>query len=449
MKKQMYCTVPALSSSRVSEPTVSRLRPARPTRLLPLPCDALSHISHATQTDNSKGEARWVDDDRALADLVRVLLDEPAYGLDTEFLGERTYWPQLCLVQISWAHGVALVDPLACDVRALGDLLKTAATMVTHAGAADLPILERACGGRPAALFDTQIAAGFTGFGMPSLVSLVSALLGIRLDKKEQLADWSRRPLSDAARRYAASDVAHLLPLTAELRRRLESMGREEWAAAEFEVLRATPARDPDPDTVWWRIKSARSLRGDRARIAQAVAAWRERQAQQLDRPARFVLSDLVLAGLAARPPQTERELTDLRGAGSLPKTVTRAVLDAVAAGRAMSQSELRLPPRHEDDSALDAAVALLAAWTGQVAGVERIEPRLLATREDIRAMLNGRPNRLADGWRAAIVGERIGGLVSGDTVLRLVDGGRRVRLESSPEGGSPGRGTAGNDDGP
>ena len=94
-------------------------------------------------------EPRWVDDDRALTELIKVLVDEPAYGLDTEFLSERTYWPQLCLVQVSWPKGVALVDPLACDVRALVEVLRAPATMITHAGASDLPILERAVGARP------------------------------------------------------------------------------------------------------------------------------------------------------------------------------------------------------------------------------------------------------------------------------------------------------------
>src|SRR5262249_39075739 len=157
---------------------------------------------------------RWVDTDGALADLVKVLVDEPAYGLDTEFLSERTYWPQLCLVQVSWPKGVALVDPKSCDVRALVDGLRAPATMITHAGASDLPILGGAVGGRRSALFDVQLGAGFVGLGLPSLGSLVSVLLGIRLDKSEQLADWSARPLSPAVRRYAAADVEHLFPLS-------------------------------------------------------------------------------------------------------------------------------------------------------------------------------------------------------------------------------------------
>lgn len=400
-------------------------------------------------TTASTGDApNWVDTDAGLRTLVATLRSEPTYALDTEFVAERTYWPRLCLVQLAWPAGLALVDPLACDVGALADVFDTSATMVTHAGAADIPILERACGARPTVLFDTQIAAGFTGLGMPSLVSLVSTLLQVRLDKREQLSDWSRRPLSESARRYAASDVEFLLPLAAVLRERLDALGRGEWAAAEFELLRTTPVRDPDPDTLWWRIKGARSLRGERARVAQSVAGWRERRARELDRPARFVLSDLVLAAITARPPRTARELTDLRGAGSMPRTLVRSVLDAVEAGLAMDQRALRLPPKHDDDAALDAAVALLTAWTGQVASAERIEPRLLATRDDVRAMVNGRPSRLAEGWRAATVGERIGELVAGQAVLRLVDGGRRVGLEL-PEQGSPAPGRVGKDDGP
>src|SRR6185503_5034012 len=135
---------------------------------------------------------------------------------------------------------------------------------------------------------------------------------------------------------------------------------------------------------------------------------------------------------------------TELRGAGSLPKNVVAAILGAVEEGRGMPASALRLPPRRGDDAALDAAAALLAAWTGQVAEAEQIESRLLATRDDVKAVLNGRPSRLDDGWRGAMVGERISDLVAGRAVLRLVDGGRRVRLESGAGDDSTGADRAG-----
>jgi ribonuclease D len=142
---------------------------------------------------SSEPEVRWIESDAALASVVKTLCSEEQYGLDTEFVAERTYYPRLCLVQLAWPGGIVLVDPLSCDVAALAEILETSATMITHAGGADLPIIERACGARPNVLFDTQLAAGFVGLGQPSLVSLVVAVLDVRLDKGDQLTDWERR----------------------------------------------------------------------------------------------------------------------------------------------------------------------------------------------------------------------------------------------------------------
>jgi len=382
---------------------------------------------------SSQLDVRWVDSDAALASVVKTLSSEERYGLDTEFVAERTYYPRLCLVQLAWPGGIVLIDPLACDIAALAEVLETPAMMITHAGSADLPIIERACGARPKALFDTQLAAGFVGLGQPSLVSLVSALLDVRLDKGDQLTDWARRPLSDSARRYAAGDVAHLLALTAALRERLESRGREAWAVAECAVLLAARPRDPDPDIAWWRIKGSRSLRGEQACIAQSVVAWRERRAREQDLPARFVLSELALTAIVQRPPKSADDITGLRGAGSLPKPVITGLFEAVAAGRAMDRSELRSPPKHGDDSGLDAAVGILNGWAAQIASGEQVDARLLATREDVKALVNGRPGRLDDGWRAAMVGDDLHALVAGEAVVRLVGGGKRLQLEPSP----------------
>lgn len=375
-------------------------------------------------------EPRWVDDDRALTELIKVLVDEPAYGLDTEFLSERTYWPQLCLVQVSWPKGVALVDPLACDVRALVEVLRAPATMITHAGASDLPILERAVGARPSALFDVQLAAGFVGLGLPSLGSLVSVLLGVRLDKSEQLADWSARPLSPAVRRYAAADVEYLFPLTLELDHRLQDLGREAWAASECEQLRLTADRRSDPDTAWWKIKGASGMRGEKAKVAQAVGAWRERRAQRLDLVPRFVLPDLAMAAVVGRPPRTRDDVAKLRGVNRMSSEVAHELLEAVEVGRAMPTSELRMPEKLDDGPELDAAVALVVAYVAELARSQRIERQLLATREDVKALVNGRPSRLDSGWRRDVAGDRLHRLLDGKAVIRLTDGGRHLRLE-------------------
>ena len=272
-------------------------------------------------------------------------------------------------MQVSWPTGVALVDPLACDVRALVDVLRAPATMITHAGASDLPILERAVGARPTALFDVQLAAGFVGLGLPSLGSLVSVLLGVRLDKSEQLADWSARPLSPAVRKYAAADVEYLFPLTLELDHRLQDLGREAWAASECEQLRTQrrPAHRSRHRVVedQGRVVDARR---EGEGVAQAVAAWRERRAQRLDVLPRFVLPDLAWPRSSGRPPRTRDDVFELRGVNRMSSEVAHELLDAVEAGRAMPTSELRLPEKLDDGPELDAAVALLVAYVAELA---------------------------------------------------------------------------------
>ena len=177
--------------------------------------------------------------------------------------------------------------------------------MVAHAADQDLTILERACGRGPARLFDTQVAAAFVGLGSPSLAALADRVLSVRLGKGDRLTDWTRRPLSDEQRVYAAADVAHLLALHDRLVQRLEEAGRLTWALDECEERRVKVRTRPRPETAWWRIKGARQLRGRSRGVAQAVAAWRERTAAALDVPPRFVLSDLALAGVVHRPPRT------------------------------------------------------------------------------------------------------------------------------------------------
>ena len=175
-------------------------------------------------------ETRWVDDASALAGLIDELRDEPRYALDTEFHGERTYWPRLALVQVAWPGGIALIDPFAVNMAPFGEILRGPATMVAHAAEQDLAILVRACGDPPTQLFDTQVAAGFIGLGAPSLASLVERLLGIKLAKGDRLTDWTRRPLKSDQKVYAAADVEHLLAIHDMLVARLEPIGRLEWA---------------------------------------------------------------------------------------------------------------------------------------------------------------------------------------------------------------------------
>src|SRR4029079_18578471 len=191
-------------------------------------------------------EPRWVDDAAKLAGLIDGLRDEPRYALDTEFHGERTYWPRLALVQVAWARGIALIDPFALDFGPFSAILAGEGTMVAHASEQDLAIIARACGRGPSKLFDTQVAAGFIGLGSPSLASLVERLLDVRLTKGDRLTDWTRRPLRSEQRAYAAAEVDHLIALHGVLVAPLEPMGRLSWARDECEERRLRVRTRPE-----------------------------------------------------------------------------------------------------------------------------------------------------------------------------------------------------------
>ncbi len=373
-------------------------------------------------------EPVWVAEAATLDEVLAAVADAQLYAVDTEFHRERTYFPKVALVQLAWSGGVALVDPLAVPLGELAGLLDGAGTAVMHAASQDLEVLELACGTVPTHLFDTQLAAGFVGYGTPSLSALVEQELGLRLLKGDRLTDWLRRPLEPTQRAYAAADVAHLLELHRRLVDQLTEAGRLDWALDECEGLRARSRAVRDPDQAWLRIKEARHLRPPALGVARAVAAWRERRAAATDQPVRFVLPDLAVVGIAQRAPRRAAELRRVRGldARHLKGEVVDELLAAVAEGLAQPVDRPRTDTNLERERQLRPAVTLVSAWLSQLARDLRIETSLLATRADIEAFLAGTDGaRLAEGWRGELVG---------DPIRRLVDG--RAALAFDGEGG-------------
>ena len=376
---------------------------------------------------------RWIDDTAGLEALVEELSSEPEIALDTEFHRERTFWPQTAVVQLGWSGGIALIDSLAVDPSPLRGLLGAEHTITMHASSQDLEVLQRICGRIPEVLFDTQLAAGFLGYGTPSLASLVEGELGVKLPKGDRLTDWLRRPLGADARVYAAGDVAHLLPLSALIRDRLAARGRLQWALDECEALRRRALVEREPNEAWWKVKEARSLRGTAIGVAQEVAAWRERRAAQVDQPIRFVLPDLALVGIAQRPPADLRALQRTRGLDDrhLRGDAAESLLAAVRAGEALPREAYRLPPSGEVDRDLRPATTLVSAWISQLARSLAIDTTILATRSDLEALLRQDPGaRLAEGWRAEVVGDAVRDLVSGGAAIAF-DGKGGLVLEA------------------
>jgi ribonuclease D len=377
----------------------------------------------------------------ALASLVDELSEVPRYALDTEFHRERTYWPRLALVQVAWrsqpeGYGrVVLIDPLAVDPAPFAKVLSGPGVMVAHAASQDLEVLGRACQLLPGTLFDTQIAAGFLGYGSASLASLVERFLGLRLAKGDRLTDWSRRPLTASQVAYAGSDVAYLLDLADVISEQLTLRGRLSWAEEECATLFARPLSPTEPLEAWWKLRDNRQLQGVSRAIAQEVAAWREDKARALDVQPRMVLPDLALLSIAHSPPLSVSALRETRGIDvrHLRAGAEQDIMAAVEAGKALPPGALHIVQTEQVSKELRPAVSLASAWVAQLSRDEDVDAALLATRTDIVDFLSGKPGaRLGEGWRAGLVGVPLRRLANGEASLAL-DGHGRLLLEDRP----------------
>jgi ribonuclease D len=365
-----------------------------------------------------------------LDQLVTEFAGTDAYALDTEFHSEGRYYPRLAVIQLAVPGRVAVIDAMAADLRYLQQLVAGSAVAVTHAGGQDLEIMNRACGARPSRVFDTQIAAGFLGYGSASLATLVAVFLGRRMDKSPQLSDWFQRPLSAEQIAYAEADVAHLLELRTVLETRLADLGRLEWANEECERL-GTP-RSPDLTTAWWRLKGAGQLKALARGRAQELAAWRERAARVADRPARNILPDEAIVALAERPPRSAADIPKSRlfDPRKLSPAAVGELIAAAARGADLPPEDIRLPPDGLPPH-LQGLTGLIAAWVQQHARDLSIDPALLATRRDIEALLQNEPDlRLRQGWRAELIGAAADRIATGRTAVAYNGAGALVLVD-------------------
>jgi ribonuclease D len=379
----------------------------------------------------------WIEDAVELEGLIEECLKHDAYAIDTEFLRERTYYPNLALIQIQVGDRTALIDPMAVPMEPLKRLFDADCVAVFHAADQDLEVLELACGTVPKRIFDTQIAAGFLGFSTPSLLNLVERVLGVRLSKGDRLTDWTVRPLTAAQCAYAASDVTHLLELRSKLVAELETAGRVEWVETETEGLRVRQRGQQDPKRAWWRLKDGRVLRGHDRLIAQELCAWREHRAQKEDRPVRYVMADLAVVAISQAKPTTTAALGGIRGVDgrAAKSSVANEILSVVARAVEMDPAELLVPEPEDFDRRLRPALTLVSAWIGQLAQDARIDQSILATRSDLVQFLRHDDDaRLSEGWRAGLLGENIGKLVSGGAALAFDTSGTLVLEHRSRE---------------
>lgn len=373
-----------------------------------------------------------IDSAAVLDDLLVHVRSVGSFAFDTEFIGEESYYPRFCLIQIATPERVALVDPLAgLDVTPVWEAIADPGVeTVVHAGQQDLEPAPRLLDRPPAEIFDTQIAAAFLDLPYPvSLRKLVEELVGVRIGKAFSFTRWDQRPLREGHLRYAADDVRYLPALRQRIGERLNGAGYGRWVREECEGL-CDPGRYRfDPDARVERLLNNRSMRAAGRRLLRELVVFRDRTARARDLPPRSLLKDDVLIRLAKQAPGSAAELADVKG---LPRPFRERYgkkLVAIA-GRALDEGAAEsAPPRTPDESTADRLrIDSLWALVTNYCRAHSIDPALVTTRRQIArlffARTGGKPgleSNLDAGWRHEFVGA---------VVLELLAGKRRIEFE-------------------
>jgi ribonuclease D len=360
------------------------------------------------------------------------------FGFDTEFVGEETYHPRLCLVQVATDERLILIDPLTVGpLDAFWKLVVDPANLVVvHAGREEVRLCHLWTGQTPGNLFDLQIAAGLAGLAYPlGHGTLVHQLLGTQLAKAETLTEWRERPLTRQQIRYAFDDVRYLLPLWQRLATRLAEYGRSEWAREEFTRLttQVTPDEAAAPTARWRKLRGTGSLDRRRLAVVRDLYRWRDETAARTNRPTRSIVRDDLLIEIARRNPTSERDLQVIRG---LPRRNLSAIVEVVQRARALPLEQCPAVTERDQDPPQVALVAnVLAAVLGDLCVRRGLASNLVATGHDVkqlvRARLQGAPlpveSLLTQGWRGRHIMPELLAVLDGRRSVRIAD----VRAEA------------------
>ena len=376
-----------------------------------------------------RGHAALITTDADLAALIGRLRAAGVFAYDSEFIGELSYHPKLCLVQVASATEVALVDPIAdVDLKPFWELLADPAVeKIVHAGPQDVEPVVRHLGRGACNVFDTQIAAGLAGFPYPvSLGKLTLELTGAKLGKGLTFTHWDQRPLSNQQLRYAADDVRYLPRLHADLKARLERAGHLAWAIEECDGMCQPALYRFDPDVQWLRIKGGGSLDAKHAGVLRQLVIWRDQAARETDVPPRAFLKDEILVDMARSPIRSVDKLERVKG---LPRPVEAQHGEAIVAAtnRGLTDPPTNMPevnsqePPPTDKYKADA----LRAAAQAIGFAKGIDPALVGSRADFTELFyrlrdGVAPDdlRVMTGWRRAAIGDDVVALYKGEAAF-------------------------------
>ncbi|MEQ8193445.1 MAG: ribonuclease D [Rhodospirillales bacterium] len=373
-----------------------------------------------------------ISDTASLKAFCQALSSADYITVDTEFMREKTYWPQLCLVQVAGPDDAKAIDALApdMDLTPLFELLDDKKILkVFHAARQDLEIFYHLSGRLPEPVFDTQVAAMVCGFGdSAGYETLVTTLTKARVDKGSRFTDWTARPLSDRQISYALADVTHLRDVYESLRKRLGHNGREAWLAEEMATLTDPKTYDADPYEIYKRIKSG-NARPKTLAILRELAAWREEEARRRDLPRNRVIRDEQILEIAHHPPEKPADLARIRGLGNkfAEGSAGQAIIEAAKRGFAVPESERPRPKtRPRVSNGIGPASQLLKVLLKMRCDEHEVAQKLLASSDDIESLAayaDKADVAVLKGWRHKVFGEDALRLLRGEIALAVKNG--------------------------
>jgi len=379
-----------------------------------------------------------------LAALCKRLAKSDFITVDTEFMRENTYWPELCLVQIANEEEAAAVDPLAegLDLAPLLELMceNEDVLKVFHAGGQDVEIVFNLTGKTPHPIFDTQIAMmAISQSEQIGYANLVESWLGTQIDKGARFTDWSRRPLTERQIEYAIGDVTYLAQIFPKILKKLIKTGRGAWLNAEMEKLADPDNYRNDPNELWRRIRAPSRNPAVLGRLRD-LAAWRESEAQDKNIPRGRIVRDETLADIASHPPKKQEDLAKVRGLSSAwrENEIGRRLMKVLKHSEALSPEEMPEKPQRgaplgkEGALVADLLKLLLKIRTREI----DVAARLLTRSDELEALAAGVRNLpVLEGWRYEVFGRDALELVEGKLAFAVVKGRLKMtHVDDMPE---------------
>lgn len=370
---------------------------------------------------------QFIDEQESLTEFVNNIRSFDWIVIDTEFIREKTYYPQLCLIQIAAGEHLACIDPIALDLSELYAVFNDPNVIkVFHAAQQDLEILYFGSGQVPAPIFDTQPAASILGIGEQiGYAGLVENLLGVSLSKAESRTDWSRRPLSKAQLDYAIDDVRYLQKLYPLITEKLKKGNRLNWPNRDFKRLTDPETYQLNARTRWQKVKGLQNLKPQQLSILRELAAWREEEASERNRPRRWIIGDEILVDLSKMQPTDVKGIAAIRGLNAdQAKRYAPIWLECMERGRNVDKDQWPVMKRQQKPSAsIDAVAEVLMLAIRLEAEKQGITASAIASKKQVVTMLQEDRATLSDDWRGGLVNDIMMQVRQGDVVVAVVDG--------------------------